>query len=491
MDLNFVFKPLCMSTDSRESYQAANEQAIQELKESEERYRNLIEQARDGVVLLQDGLVSYANQSLCTLVGYSREELLGSPFEKYIPEDLKAKITDNYRRRMNSEPAPTIYEAAILHKSGVRLETEFNAGLTQWNGRLADLVYLRDIRERKLAEKERDQIFNLSHDLVGIAGFDGYFKQINPAWEVVLGYTNEELMANSFLNFIHPEDKEKTEKEVEKLASGQSTIDFENRYIHKDGSIRHISWSATPLPELCNLYCIGRDVSERKKTEEQILGYQLKLKDLSAELLHAEDRQHKQLAANLHDHVGQLLASSRLQLAALNKKMTSEEILSKTRAISEGLLQAIQATREVIFDLSPPQLNEIGLYAAVADWQEEQIEMKHGIRTRLTGDDQIYPMDSHLRFLIFRSIRELLHNVVKHARATEVEVGLHLIKDKLEISVKDNGVGFTYIPEMLRLKNSGFGLFTIQDRVESLGGDVEIQSSPGLGTSILLKVPLF
>ena len=106
-------------------------QAIQELKESEARYRTLIEQALDGVMLIQDGLISYANHSLVKLVGYSRDELVGSPFEKYIPEDLKAKITDNYKKRMNNEPVPTIYEAAILHKSGARLETEFNAGLTQ------------------------------------------------------------------------------------------------------------------------------------------------------------------------------------------------------------------------------------------------------------------------------------------------------------------------------------------------------------------------
>ena len=253
---------------------------------------------------------------------------------------------------------------------------------------------------------------------------------MNPAWEVVLGYTRRRTDGQILLDFIHPEDKEKTEKELEKLASGQTTIDFENRYIHKDGSIRHISWSATPLPELSNLYCIGRDVTERKKTEEQILNYQSKLKDQAAQLMHSEDKQHKQLAANLHDHVGQLLASSRLQLAALHKHMTSEEILSKTRAISEGLLQAIQATREVIFDLSPPQLNEIGLFAAVADWLDEQIEAKYGIRTRIVGPDQIYPMDPHLRYLLFRSIRELLHNVVKHAKATRVEVGLQSERDR-------------------------------------------------------------
>lgn len=100
----------------RESYPATIDPAtidpaMQELKESEERYRTLIEQAKDGVVLLQDGLVAYANESLYKLLGYSREELLGSPFGKFIPEDQLAKITEKYRKRMNNEPVPSIYES--------------------------------------------------------------------------------------------------------------------------------------------------------------------------------------------------------------------------------------------------------------------------------------------------------------------------------------------------------------------------------------------
>lgn len=465
----------------------AEEQSI----ESEKSYRSLIEQARDGIVLVQDGRITYANSAMVAITGRVLDEIIDHPFEEFLADDQLEKVKEIYKKRMNNEPVPSIYESAIKHKNGTRVEAEFNAGLTIFMEKPADLVIVRDIRERKKAEEERNRIFNLSTDLVGIAGFDGRFRQINPAWPQVLGYSLDKIMARPFQDFVHMDDRNKTQAEVEKLASGHITIDFENRYIHKDGSFRHISWTATPLVEEGQFYCIGRDITERKKVEEQILNYQQRLKDLAAELTISEERQHKLIAANLHDNVGQLLASSRIQLAALNDTMSKTEVLSKIDNISTGLLQAIQSTRDVIFDLSPPQLNEIGLFAATADWMEEQIELKHGLKTSITGDDRVYFMDNNIRFLLFRSIRELLINVVKHAKASQVSVDITETEKNLEISVGDNGTGFHYNPAMLRLKSFGFGLFSIQERVSNNGGYMSIETSPGEGTLIKLIVPLY
>ena len=154
------------------------------------------------------------------------------------------------------------------------------------------------------------------------------------------------------------------------------------------------------------------------------------------------------------------------------------------------MLQAIQATREVIFDLSPPQLNEIGLYAATADWMDEEVETKHGIKARLTGDDRVYNLDDNMRVLLFRSIRELLMNVVKHARANCVDVNIQETAKDLEITVRDDGKGFHYNPKMMRLKSSGIGLFSIQERMSDMGGTFEIQSAPVRGSKAILSLPL-
>jgi len=128
----------------------------------------------------------------------------------------------------------------------------------------------REITERKQAEEERDRILSSSQDLICIAGMDGFFKYVNPAWEKSLGYTRDELLSKPFLDFIHPDDHKMNDQEMEKLSAGQQIFDFENRYLCKDGSIRYIQWTATPFLNEAVMYCIGRDITKGKQVEEQI-----------------------------------------------------------------------------------------------------------------------------------------------------------------------------------------------------------------------------
>ena len=116
-----------------------------------------------------------------------------------------------------------------------------------------------------------EHFIELSQDLICITGFDGYFKYINPSWEKLLGYTEKELLSKPFLDFIHPEDQSKTEEEVSNLSKGNSTINFENRYICKDDSIKHLQWTVNPISDKKEVYCIGRDITEHKQAEEVLL----------------------------------------------------------------------------------------------------------------------------------------------------------------------------------------------------------------------------
>ena len=604
-------------------------EAEKKIRESEENYRTLIEQANDGIVLIQDGRVKFVNTALTRLTGYTVDELVGSSIFDYIEVNELEKVKLKYTKRMKGERIPP-YESKLVRKNGEIFEVEFNGGLTFYNGAVADLAMVRDITERKKAEEERNRLFNLSSDLIGIAGFDGIFNQINPAWETTLGYSLDQLMAKPFMDFIHPEDHEITGREMKKLASGKTTINFENRYIHKDGSIKHISWTATPVVEESVVYCIGRDITEYKKHEEilkeseekfrmlvdqspfsiqvfnpdgridrvnkaftelwgvegkelqevldnynvledkeaeklgvasaiqsvfrggesiilplieydaestmdaagvkvkankqwiqarlypvknskgevvnvvdmeedmtaviqkeqEILNYQQRLKALSTELTISEEKQRRAIATDLHDHVGQILASTRLQIAAMTNKMPKAELLGEMQKVSKGLLNALKSTRSLIFDLSPPQLNEIGLYAATADWMEEEIEEKQGIKTNISYEGDIAVNDDNLRILLFRCIREMLINIVKHAKASKVDVFFNKQYSNLSITVSDNGVGFNYHSGMLRMKNAGFGLFSIIERVEDMGGSVVVKTAPKQGANITIEVPL-
>jgi PAS domain S-box-containing protein len=124
--------------------------------------------------------------------------------------------------------------------------------------------------ERKEVEEERDRFFTLSLDMLSIAGADGYFKRLNPAWERTLGFTVDEMLAEPFVSFVHPDDRERTVAEAQRLAAGQDTVKFENRYRCKDGSYKWLQWAAIGYPRRQLLYAHARDITGRKQDEEAL-----------------------------------------------------------------------------------------------------------------------------------------------------------------------------------------------------------------------------
>ncbi len=121
------------------------------------------------------------------------------------------------------------------------------------------------------AEHDVEKFFNLAVDMLCIAGVDGYFKHVNPAFERTLGYTPAEMMEKPFVDFIHPEDRTETLREVDKLATGIPTLSFRNRYRCKDGSYKHLHWTSFPDPESGMLYAVARDVTEVHNMENELL----------------------------------------------------------------------------------------------------------------------------------------------------------------------------------------------------------------------------
>ena len=115
-----------------------------------------------------------------------------------------------------------------------------------------------------------DQFFSLSLDLFCIAGFDGYFKHLNPTWEKTLGFSHEELLSQPYLEFVHPEDRASTIAEAQKLSTGMVTMTFQNRYLCKDGTYKWLSWNATPLCDQHLVYATARDITERMRTEKRL-----------------------------------------------------------------------------------------------------------------------------------------------------------------------------------------------------------------------------
>jgi len=133
--------------------------------------------------------------------------------------------------------------------------------------------------------REFQNYFDYSRDMLCIAGYDGYFKRVNPAFEKVLGWSTEELLNRRFVDFVHPDDMEKTEREIENLAKGEPTISFENRYMCFDGSEKILAWTAHPEPGSGLIYAIARDVTDLRAEQEKAAA---EIKDLKERLARAE-----------------------------------------------------------------------------------------------------------------------------------------------------------------------------------------------------------
>ena len=225
------------------------------------------------------------------------------------------------------------------------------------------------------------------------------------------------------------------------------------------------------------------DVSRRNADERRLEAYQERLRSLTADLLLAEERARRQLALDLHDGLSQTIALIKMRVAGLRPGATSAQsaALDEVEVLID---QANRSARSVTFELSPPVLHDLGLEPAL-EWLAENIGARYGLHVVFEHDDRPKPTDEKTRVILFRSIRELLINAAKHAKAQVVTVSLERVGDELQVSVDDDGVGMKLGLEEVE----GFGLFSIQERLRHVGGDISILSEPGSGTSVQLRAP--
>ncbi len=232
------------------------------------------------------------------------------------------------------------------------------------------------------------------------------------------------------------------------------------------------------------------DISERKKAEEEIQQHQKQLRSLASELSLAEERERRRIATLLHDHIGQILAVSKIKLGSLLELAKTGIFRENLSEVREHIEQAIKYTRSLTLKLSPPILYELGLEPAL-EWLAEQLEEQHDVQCAYENDGREKPLNEELRVFLFTAVRELLVNVAKHSCAQKVKVSVRRSGETISIHVADDGVGFgvskksPYIDE-----NKGFGLFSIRERLHHLGGHVEVRSQRGRGTRIALTAPL-
>jgi PAS domain S-box-containing protein len=351
--------------------------------------------------------------------------------------------------------------------------------------------------EKALMESESRFCTIIREAALGIALIDkqGRVMEGNPALVAMLGYTPQELQGMEFTRLNHPDNAASSWEDFQNLLTGiQDVCRLETRYIRKDGWIGWGRQSISLVREAGGkpqfAIALFEDITERRESEEKIRTYQQQLQSLASELSLTEERERRRLATVLHDHIAQLLVVAKGKFEKIQESTLYRSLTKPLEEIRRLIEESISYTRSLVFELSPPILYDLGFEPAI-EWLADHMEQHYGLVVAVEDDDQPKPLDNEGRVLLFRAVRELLFNVLKHAQASSAKVSMHRDGDRLRIIVEDNGVGFASDKLCAASgKIEGFGLFSIRERLNYFGGGMEIDSIAGVATRVTLTLPL-
>ncbi|MDY6950755.1 MAG: PAS domain S-box protein [Thermodesulfobacteriota bacterium] len=249
------------------------------LRESEEKYRSLVERANDGIGIVQDGIMKYANPRLADMGDYTVEEVVGEPFTAFIHPDELQKVAAHYRNRMDGGNVPQSYETRLLHKDGRTIYGEISGGVVTYEGRPGDLIIVRDVTERRRTvealeaseSKYRHLVENIN-DVIYATDEHGVVTYVSPVVESVMGYKPSEAIGRPFADFVHPQDLPWVLNRFQEVLSGE-VEPSEYRVLAASGEFRWIVSSSRPILQgdrAIGVRSVMRDITERKETEEAL-----------------------------------------------------------------------------------------------------------------------------------------------------------------------------------------------------------------------------
>lgn len=498
-------------TQINDSLEQRVEERTLELRESEERYKSVFGN-RAFVMLLIDPETTRivdANPAAVAFYGWTYEELR----QKNISE-IDAMSRDQLAIAMKQAESGKENHFFVNHRlaDGTIRNVEIFAGpITSGKNELIFAI-VHDITERKLAEAEREQFFTFfttSADLMCIADPLGCFKKTNPAFTETLGYSEAELIAKPFLDFIHPADKQKTINEMARQMAIGHSLNFENRYICKDGTYRWLSWRAIYVATENTTYATARDITWRKKAEEELL--------LAKEEAVAANHSKSRFLANMSHEIrtpmngvigmADLLLDTELDQTqreyAKLVKISGKNLLCLINDILD--LSKIEAHRieleQLDFDLRSSVSSAISILAFKA--REKKLELDYSI----DPDVPLLLKGDSVR--LCQIINNLIGNAVKFT--LEGSVKLHICKEKEDESqvtlcfrIHDTGIGIA--PDKLEIifepfaqednsttrkfGGTGLGLAISRQLVELMGGTIGVESLVGEGATFRFTVVL-
>jgi PAS domain S-box-containing protein len=465
----------------------------QELKESEERYRTLIEQASDGIFISnQDGDYVDVNTSASILTGYTKEELLKLNIKDII---LEHDLTE--RPLMLNEikkGVVVLNERTMRQKNGQLIVVEISAKMLP-DGRFQGIV--RDITARKKTEAEIRMsehkyrlLFNRNPMPMWMISMpERNFLDVNDAAIAFYGYSKEEFLDMNIRD-LRPDNEYSKFSEI--ISSFKSGITHAGTWKHKkkNGEVIKVNIITHDI-----LYegkqaklVLANDITEKIEAEEKLQRSHEELRQLATHLQDIREDERTRIAREIHDELGQQLTGLKMDISWLSKKINGQapEINQK---LSESLVlidDTVKTVRRIATQLRPSILDDLGLISAM-EWQSEEFEKRFKIITVFKANITVLDIDAEVATGLFRVFQESLTNILRHSKASEVNASLHLEHESLTLQITDNGVGF-------EVDNIGekktLGLLGMKERTLMMGGTYQITSDPGMGTTVLITVPI-
>lgn len=330
------------------------------------------------------------------------------------------------------------------------------------------------------SEFQLSAFFEMTPDLVCIAGKDGYFKKINRAVIDKLGYTKEELFAVPIENFIYAEDRVVTGNNRKELLAGKALRNFANRYVTKSGDIIWLEWTSVYFADSEVVFAIAKDITERKRIEKEVEEDNLKFRSLASHFKKRMEKDKKSFAYELHEELAQLVSVIKMDIdwIANNSNQSPDPVKSRithAAAVSKMLIRSIQ---RISFSISPGMMDDLG-FNTTLEWLCNEFSLLNGIPCSFENSCDDSTLTHEIKTDLFRICQESLTNVSNHAQANAVSVNIKEVAGTIQLTIADDGVGF----DMAALTETP-GIINMKERAASINARLIIESKPGEGTRV-------
>jgi PAS domain S-box-containing protein len=470
-------------------------QDITERKRADESlnlFRNLIEQSSDAIEVIDQGTfrVIDCNASAHRTLGYTREEFLAlTVFD--IDPSLDHATLARLDADMEKSGFATL-ESVHRRKDGTTFPVEVNVKLVSLE-KVYRLAVVRDITGRKRAEEalreseERyRELFENAKDAIYLHDLSGRYVSVNRAAERLSGYPRAEILGRHYSNFVAPRNLKHARTNLcKKLDEANETI-YEVFMITKDKRAVPVEVSSSLIHENgvpVGVQGIVRDITERKRAQDALQNY-------SRRLIEAQEAERQHIARELHDEIGQVLTAVKINLQSI-QRLGPDSAWMPPLDESIGIVdEALGRVRELSIELRPSLLDDLGLSAALR-WYVDRYAQRTGIRAEvMNGFEEEGRLPRELETACFRIAQEALTNVVRHAKANSVSVQLERVRERLVLTISDDGVGFDVEGLFSNAATvAALGLRGMEERALAVRGKIEIESALQNGTRVRATFP--